>query len=96
MADKKERLLARKREIEKRLAELAKAEQRQREKQDKRRAELAGQAVLKHARQDAAFADKLRSILDAQISGARLRALFDLPDRKSGNLQTPPPRQQAG
>ena len=79
MADEKERLLARKQEIEARLAAIEKAERKQREQQEKRRAELAGQAVLKHARKDEAFARQLRSILDAEITGVRLRALFDLP-----------------
>lgn len=83
MADEKERLLARKRDIEKRLAAIAKEEQKQREEQDRKRAEFAGQAVLKRARNDETFARQLHTILDAEITGVRLRALFDLPVRRA-------------
>lgn len=96
MAVEKERLLARKQDIEKRLAEIEKADRKQREKQDKRRAELAGQAVLKHARKDEAFARQLRTILDAEITGVRMRALFDLPAKPAAAPQPKPPREASG
>lgn len=96
MADEKERLLTRKKDIEKRLAEIEKAEQKKREQQEKRRAELAGRAVLKHARKDEAFGRQLQAILDAEIAGARLRALFDLPVKSSAAPAPKPPSQATG
>lgn len=96
MADEKDRLLARKKDIEQRLAAIEKAERKQREKQDKRRAELAGQAVLKHARKDEAFARQLRTILDTEISGVRLRALFDLPGKPAAAPVPKPPHEASG
>src|SRR5690606_18077329 len=83
MAAEKDRLLARKQDIERRLAEIEKAEKKKREKHEQRRAELAGRAVLKHARKDEELRRKLHAILDAEITGARLRALFDLPPKSS-------------
>ncbi|HUF79695.1 MAG TPA: hypothetical protein VMN03_01055 [Burkholderiales bacterium] len=96
MADEKERLLARKQEIEARLAAIENAERKQREQQEKRRAELAGQAVLKHARKDEAFARQLRTILDAEITGVRLRALFDLPANTEVASAPKAPREASG
>lgn len=96
MADEKEKLLARKQEIEARLAAIEKAERKQREQQEKRRAELAGQAILKHARKDEAFARQLRTILDAEITGARMRALFDLPAKPEAASGPKPPREASG
>ena len=96
MADERERLLARKKDIEKRLAEIEKAEQKKREKQEKRRAELAGHAVLKHARKDEAFGRQLRAILDSEIAGARLRALFNLPVKSSPASPPKSPSQATG
>jgi hypothetical protein len=96
MADEKERLLARKKDIENRLAEIEKAEQNKREKQEKRRAELAGRAVLKHARKDEAFGRQLRAILDSEIAGARLRALFDLPVKPATAPAPKQPSQATG
>lgn len=96
MADEKERLLARKKDIEQRLAAIEKAEQKKREEQEKRKAELAGRAVLKHARKDETFARQLRAILDAEITGVRLRALFDLPDKRGPVPPPKPPHEAAG
>ena len=45
---------------------------------ERRRAELAGEAVLKVARTDPQFAAMLRDILNASITGRRNRELFDL------------------
>lgn len=95
MADEKQKLLARKKRIDERLAAIEKAERRQREKDDKRRAELAGKAVLKQARKDEAFARQLRTILDVQITGVRQRTLFDLPDRPNAQEPEDKPRLQA-
>lgn len=96
MADEKEKLLARKQEIEARLAAIEKAERKQREQQEKRRAELAGQAILKHARKDEAFARQLRTILDAEITGVRTRALFDLPAKPEATSGPKPHRETSG
>jgi hypothetical protein len=93
MADDKDKLLARKKDIEERLAAIEKAEREQREQQEKRRAELAGRAVLKHARKDEAFARQLRTILDTEITGVRLRALFDLPSKDDAASPPKPPRE---
>ena len=83
MSQEKERLLARKQKIEQRLADLEKEAARRREKDEERKAALAGRAVLKHARGDADFAARLRAVLDAEITGVRQRALFDLPARSA-------------
>lgn len=96
MAGDKERLLARKRDIEARLAAIDKAEREQREKQEKRRAELAGQAVLKRARKDESFARQLQTILDTEITGMRLRALFDLPRKNEAAPSAKPPSEASG
>ena len=73
---RKQRLLARKEKIEQRLAAIRKPEERRREKDEKRKAELAGRAVLRHAAKDERFAAELRAILDAEITAAsRPRAL---------------------
>jgi hypothetical protein len=93
MADDKEKLLARKKDIEERLAAIEKAEREQREQREKRRAEIAGRAVLKHARKDETFARQLRTILDAEITGVRMRALFDLPSTEEIGSASKPPRE---
>ena len=79
MSEEKQRLLARKEKIEQRLAAIQEAEERRREKDEKRKAELAGRAVLRHAAKDERFAAELRAILDAGIAAAAARALFGLP-----------------
>jgi hypothetical protein len=79
MSEEKQRLLARKEKIERRLAAIEEAETRRREKDEKRKAELAGQAVLRRAANDERFAAELRAILDAEVTAAAARALFDLP-----------------
>ena len=79
MSQEKERLLARRQKIEQRLAAIQEAEERRREKDERRKAELAGRAVLKHAARDERFAAELRAILDSQIAAASARALFGLP-----------------
>lgn len=81
MSQEKHRLLARKARIDARLAAIAEADAKRRAKHDQRRADLAGRAVLKCARKDQAFAATLRAILDEEITGARNRALFDLPPK---------------
>ena len=45
---------------------------------ERRRAELAGEAVLRFAKADPQFAAVLRDILDASITGRRDRELLDL------------------
>lgn len=82
MADSKERLLARKQDIERRLAAIEEAEAKEREERDRQKAELAGYAVLKRAREDESFARTLRLILDAELKPVRQRKLFDLPRHK--------------
>jgi hypothetical protein len=88
MNQEKERLLARKARIEERLAAIEEAEARRRERDDKRKADLAGRAVLRRARKDKEFAGRLRGILDAEITGARNRALFDLPPKPADGPRT--------
>ncbi|MFW6027319.1 MAG: hypothetical protein ACOC91_00780 [bacterium] len=95
MAEEKQKLLARRKRIDERLAAIEKAERRKREQDDKRRAELAGKAVLKHARKDEAFGRQLRSILAAEITGVRQRKLFDLPERTKSNQPESPPQLKA-
>ena len=91
MSQEKERLLARKARIEARLAAIEEADAKRRERDEKRKADLAGRAVLKRARKDKSFASKLRDVLDAEITGARNRALFDLPPKADdGGGQAPP------
>jgi hypothetical protein len=79
MSEEKQRLLARKEKIEQRLAAIEEAETRRREKDEKRKAELAGRAVLRRAAKDERFAAELRAILDAEVTAASARALFGLP-----------------
>jgi hypothetical protein len=79
MSEEKQRLLARKEKIERRLAAIEEAETRRREKDEKRKAELAGRAVLRRAAKDERFAAELRAVLDAEIAAAAARALFSLP-----------------
>ena len=91
MSQEKERLLARKARIEARLAAIEEADAKRREKDEVRKADLAGRAVLKRARKDKSFASKLRDVLDAEITGARNRSLFDLPPKAdSGDGQAAP------
>ena len=78
MSEEKQRLLARKEKIEQRLAAIQEAGRRRREKDEKRKAELAGRAVLRRAAKDERFAAELRAILDAEIAAAAARALFGL------------------
>ena len=92
MSQEKERLLARKEKIERRLSDLDKAEAQRRERDEKRKAELAGRAVLARARKDQDFAGRLRAVLDAEITAVRARALFDLPSgRTSAAAESPKP-----
>ena len=79
MSEEKQRLLARKEKIERRLAAIEEAETRRREKDEKRKAELAGRAVLGRAAKDERFAAELRAILDAEVTAGAARALFGLP-----------------
>jgi hypothetical protein len=79
MSEEKQRLLARKEKIERRLAAIQETEERRRKKDEQRKAELAGRAVLKHALKDERFAAELRGILDAEVTAAAARALFGLP-----------------
>jgi hypothetical protein len=79
MSEEKQRLLARKEKIEQRLAAIEEAETRRLEKDERRKAELAGRAVLRRAAKDERFAAELRAILDAEIAAAAARALFGLP-----------------
>jgi hypothetical protein len=48
-------------------------------KDDRKRAELAGKAVLNYAKADPRFAAALRGILDGAISAKRDRELLGLP-----------------
>jgi hypothetical protein len=93
MSQEKDRLLARKARIEARLAAIDQAESKKREKDDRRKADLAGRAVLTRARKDKAFAARLREVLDAEIAGARNRALFDLPAKADGHDRTQAARE---
>lgn len=95
MAEEKQKLLARRKRIDERLAAIEKSERKKREQEDKRRADLAGKAVLKRARKDEAFARELRAILDAEITGVRQRKLFDLPERTKPNQSESPPQLRA-
>jgi hypothetical protein len=79
MSEEKQRLLARKEKIEKRLAAIQETEERRRKKDEQRKAELAGRAVLGRAAKDERFAAELRAILEAEITAASARALFGLP-----------------
>jgi hypothetical protein len=85
MSQEKERLLARKAKIDARLAAIAEADAKRREKEEQRKADLAGRAVLRRARKDKEFAARLRKILDAEITGQRNRTLFDLPPKANGS-----------
>ena len=97
MSQEKERLLARKEKIEQRLADLEKAESRRREKDEERKAVLAGRAVLARARKDQDFAGRLRLVFEAEITGARARALFGLPHGKgSASAKAGMPEAGAG
>jgi hypothetical protein len=51
-------------------------------KDERKRAELAGRAVLSRAKADPRFAATLRSILDASIQEERHRKLLGLPVEK--------------
>jgi transposase len=79
MNDRRQRLLERKKRLEQQLKELDEREARQKQKNDPKRAQVAGRAVLKHAKNDPQFAATLRDILDTLVTGKRNRKLFDLP-----------------
>jgi hypothetical protein len=96
MSEEKQRLLARKEKIEQRLAALQEAEERRREKDERRKAELAGRAVLRHAARDERFAAELRAILDSQIAAASARALFGLPPAGAPSSARPPRSGNSG
>ena len=80
ISDAQQRLLERKKRLVDQLADLERQVAELRRRDDRRRAELAGKAVLKHAKTNPQFAAILRGILDASISVKRDRDLFDLDD----------------
>jgi hypothetical protein len=79
MNNRRQQLLERKKRLEQQLKELDEREARQKQKNDPRRAQVAGKAVLKHAKNDPQFAETLQRILNRLVSGKRNRQLFDLP-----------------
>ena len=87
MRDDRARLLAKKARIEEQLAQLAKAEARKREEDQKRRTMLAGRIVLDHATKDEEFGRVLMGILDQTITAPRDRALFAFGSEKAGEAE---------
>jgi hypothetical protein len=53
-------------------------------------------AGLKRAGRDEDFARQLRTVLDAEITGVRLRALFDLPDKRPAPRPPESPQDKTG
>jgi hypothetical protein len=85
MSDARRKLLEKKKRLKEQLADLEKQETEQRRKDDRMRAQLAGRAVLDHAKANPEFAAALRGILDASISARRDRELFDLAEKPDQN-----------
>lgn len=83
MSDARQRLLERRKRLEEQLAELDRREALQKRRDDRKRAELAGTAVLAHAKTDPHFAAIFRSILDGSVLSKRDRALFGLGEAQS-------------
>jgi hypothetical protein len=83
MKDRRQQLLEKKKRLEQQLKELDERESGRKQNDDLKRAQLAGKAMLKHAKIDPQFAATLRNILDRSVSGKRNRQLLDLSGDRS-------------
>ena len=81
MSDAQQRLLERKKRLVEQIAELDKQVAELRRRDDRRRAELAGKAVLRYAQDNPQFSAILRGILDTSVVQKRDRDLFELEDQ---------------
>lgn len=94
ISDAQQRLLERRQRLVEQLAELEKQVVEQRRKDNRRRAELAGKAVLRYAESNPHFAEILRGILDTSISAKRDRDLFDLESEPADPAEPNPERRE--